>query len=358
MTKPFIIYLRNKNSTGFEYKKDVSKAVRIDKVYRITFNSGKYYNYAIDNVRYYQHISTRENVFIYEDGKLNRKYNIVDNYGKYLILRNEHSYSDPIENNSCIEIYDVKQDTDRRRSIIEYLKNILTVSGETSFDMPSDDPKSKNANQISSEILLKALDRIDINEPRSALSKYLDGTNPTLAQSGETLIYPFGCNESQKLAVETSLSNSISIIEGPPGTGKTQTILNIIANLIIQGKSVAIVSNNNSAVFNIREKLEKYGYGRIVASLGNNENIQSFFDSQKRISINHNSGLTKGKLNEAKNRIKNLDVILTQCFQYRNRLAILKTQLADTEIEFEHIQSEQKLSETIKVILDKKFYRK
>ena len=49
-------------------------------------------------------------------------------------------------------------------------------------------------------------------------------------------VFPFGCNESQYQAVVNALSNRISIIEGPPGTGKTQTILNIIANLCFRGK--------------------------------------------------------------------------------------------------------------------------
>ena len=48
------------------------------------------------------------------------------------------------------------------------------------------------------------------------------------------LIFPFGCNSSQYIAVENAINNKISVIEGPPGTGKTQTILNIIANIIIR----------------------------------------------------------------------------------------------------------------------------
>ncbi|HCK1662647.1 TPA: AAA family ATPase, partial [Escherichia coli] len=71
------------------------------------------------------------------------------------------------------------------------------------------------------------------------------------------LIFPFGLNESQLLAVERAFSSQISVIEGPPGTGKTQTILNIVANILIQNKTVAILSNNNSAVSNVYEKMDK-----------------------------------------------------------------------------------------------------
>lgn len=93
------------------------------------------------------------------------------------------------------------------------------------------------------------------------------------------LIYPFGVNASQLVAVERTLGSQISVIEGPPGTGKTQTILNIIANVVVQGKTVAILSNNNSAVDNVYEKLGKAGLDHLVARLGSKELRQQFFDN-------------------------------------------------------------------------------
>lgn len=70
---------------------------------------------------------------------------------------------------------------------------------------------------------------------------------PIKNEEKEFTIFPFGFNISQKQAVDKALENNLSIIEGPPGTGKTQTILNIIANAVIRGESVAVVSSNNSA---------------------------------------------------------------------------------------------------------------
>lgn len=358
MKRPFIVYLKNKTSLKFEYKSDVSAVVCTDNGYRITFNNGKSYNYGVDKVKYYPLISTREDVRIYENGKLNKIYNTVDNYGRYLIFRNDDNCTYPVENNADIEICDIKKNIGQAESVIDYFKDILKRTGEVSFDIPAEETENKNPNQISSEILLKALDGIDLLESRSALSNYIDGTNPAVSSSKETLIYPFGCNESQKLAVETTLRNSISIIEGPPGTGKTQTILNIIANLIAQDKTVAIVSNNNSAVFNVREKLEKYGYGMVVASLGNNENKASFFDNIEDQAVNPDFEISEERLKKTKNEVRELDSILTKCFQYRNKLATLKTELSDVEIEFSHIKAEQPLNQDVKSLLDKKFYRK
>ena len=89
--------------------------------------------------------------------------------------------------------------------------------------------------------------------------------SPVKRSSGrdsQPLIFPFGCNESQFHAVSNAFSgNSVSVIQGPPGTGKTQTILNIIANLLIREKTCLVVSNNNSAVSNVVEKLSRPEYG-------------------------------------------------------------------------------------------------
>jgi replication-associated recombination protein RarA len=84
------------------------------------------------------------------------------------------------------------------------------------------------------------------------------------------LIYPFGVNQSQKAAVENAFSSQISIIQGPPGTGKTQTILNIIANAVLQNKTIAVVSNNNSATLNVVEKMTFY-------AVSPRQQIQNFF---------------------------------------------------------------------------------
>lgn len=100
----------------------------------------------------------------------------------------------------------------------------------------------------------------------------------SVAQS--TPIFPFGCNRSQYKAVRNALENDLSIIQGPPGTGKMQTILNILANLIIEGKTMEIVSNNNSAVENVKEKLEASGLGFLCAQLGRASNKKVFVDNQ------------------------------------------------------------------------------
>ncbi|WP_158901736.1 AAA domain-containing protein [Burkholderia sp. L27(2015)] len=110
----------------------------------------------------------------------------------------------------------------------------------------------------------------------TALHAYCTRSNGRQESEG-SLIYPFGVNESQLKAVEQAFTSQVSLIEGPPGTGKTQTILNIIANILVREKTVAVLSNNNAAVENVYEKLGKSGFDYLVARLGSKENREDFF---------------------------------------------------------------------------------
>ncbi|WP_369046758.1 AAA domain-containing protein [Sinomonas sp. P10A9] len=117
--------------------------------------------------------------------------------------------------------------------------------------------------------------------PDSVLARYLRGEPIGGGEPCAAAIFPFSSNVSQRSAVETALRSPVSVIEGPPGTGKTQTILNIIASLIAQpGLSVGVVAFSNSAVDNVREKLEKAGVGYTVANLGREEKRREFYGGQ------------------------------------------------------------------------------
>ena len=66
-------------------------------------------------------------------------------------------------------------------------------------------------------------------------------------------------NESQKDAVRFALEvNEIGLIHGPPGTGKTTTIVEVILQLVKLGNKILVVAPSNIAVDNIGEKLIYY----------------------------------------------------------------------------------------------------
>ena len=133
-----------------------------------------------------------------------------------------------------------------------------------------------------SNSLEKGYSLVDVKRDNVPLAQYLGDKRKLATRSMPPQIYyPFGCNASQKTAVEAALCHQVSIVKGPPGTGKTQTILNIIANLLLAGKTILVASNNNAAVENIAEKLQREGLGFLVAQLGNSENKKAFIQQQQ-----------------------------------------------------------------------------
>ncbi|NEG62058.1 DUF2726 domain-containing protein [Pantoea agglomerans] len=168
----------------------------------------------------------------------------------------------------------------------------------------------------------------------TALQAYCTGRNGELS-SGKGLIYPFGLNESQLKAVEQAFCSQVSVIEGPPGTGKTQTILNIIANILLRGQTVAVVSNNNSAVENVYEKLDKCELGHLVARLGNKENRTKFF--AKLPSWPSSLPETAPSMEEIQTHLEHVK----QHLHNHNRAAQLQVEIDELTIERRYLQQWQ-----------------
>ena len=178
-------------------------------------------------------------------------------------------------------------------------------------------------------ILCLQYDKICEVSDDTVLASYLD-PQKTLAmqESPSTVIYPFGLNQSQKSAVEQALSSKISIIQGPPGTGKTQTILNIIVNVVRDSKTVAIVSNNNSATHNVAEKLEKKGVSFLTAFLGSLANKQKFLGEQSGVYPDMREWeMLSEERQQLEQEVTALSQELNQMLDAKNRIAEIEQEL-------------------------------
>lgn len=174
-----------------------------------------------------------------------------------------------VENLDGKEVYVTRTPIDKiGSSLWDYLRKLADETGLMAEDKTN--------------LLSKQYELVDVKRDNVPLAQFLgDKTKLRTYRLPEQVYYAFGCNTSQKKAVEAALSHQVSVIQGPPGTGKTQTILNIIANLLIAGKTVLVVSNNNSAVNNVAEKLEHEGLGFIVAKLGSAQKKEEFVADQQ-----------------------------------------------------------------------------
>lgn len=97
-----------------------------------------------------------------------------------------------------------------------------------------------------------------MNKPSPLISLLLGLSSPPPPSPPTSIkFYDPLLNESQKGAVEFALlpSSLISLIWGPPGTGKTQTLVEIIRHLVAAGQRVLICGGSNLSVDNLLLRL-------------------------------------------------------------------------------------------------------
>ena len=74
-------------------------------------------------------------------------------------------------------------------------------------------------------------------------------------------------DSSQRAAVASSLAGRTFVMDGPPGTGKSQTIANMIGALLHAGKTVLFVSEKMAALDVVRNRLTDAGLGNYLLEL-------------------------------------------------------------------------------------------
>ncbi|MDP3917103.1 MAG: AAA domain-containing protein, partial [Nanoarchaeota archaeon] len=102
----------------------------------------------------------------------------------------------------------------------------------------------------------------------------------------------FNLNESQEEAVKNAFSSDISVITGPPGTGKSQVVLNMIANAVWNDKTVLFASKNNRAVDVVNEKLKTILSKDLIVRMGSSKHrknaklqIHKLFQNKNSLNI-------------------------------------------------------------------------
>lgn len=262
---------------GKDKTEEIEKLEQTEKYYIIRFyNANKTYKYnfskvVIENAT--QQIELKDNQIVMIDNI------IISNVTKIIkyISKIRIIFSDSRE--KLTDINKIKLLENNNKSSEE---EILNYFKELSKYVKIVDEKTGEERYL----LEKQYNKFTIPE-KSVLKYYLNGINTEGQLKEKVNIYPFNFNISQKQAVENVNKSNISVIKGPPGTGKTQTILNIIANLVANNKTIALVSGNNEATRNVKEKLDKNGYGFIVAELGKDENVTDFFLHLPQIDISN-----------------------------------------------------------------------
>lgn len=82
---------------------------------------------------------------------------------------------------------------------------------------------------------------------------------------------PITADASQLAAICAAGMGKSFVLHGPPGTGKSQTITNMIANALYHGKSVLFIAEKMAALSVVQNRLEKIGLGPFSLELHSNK---------------------------------------------------------------------------------------
>ena len=98
------------------------------------------------------------------------------------------------------------------------------------------------------------------------------------ASSTNPLAAPLPCNGSQEAALDRFRRKPLTIVTGPPGTGKTQLVVNAVTNAWLDGETVLVASTNNDAVnVAVDRANEDIGPGTVLRT-GNREAREALAD--------------------------------------------------------------------------------
>ena len=231
----------------------------------------------------------------------------------------------------------IVSDISKKRDV----KNLISYLKEIAVLLPVDEGQN---------FLINQLEKLTIPE-NSVLGKFLQGKLEKKSDK-RIVIFPFDTNSAQRLAVKRALEEDLSIIQGPPGTGKTETIRNIVANYVTRGGSVAVVSGNNEAIRNVKDKFEAGGFGFLNAFLGKVDNVKAFFEAEPSlIRINETKNIYNENVLKAIN--KNAEDYLTYSFD----IARINQTISEYAIEKEinDVEYQIKSRSVPKTLINKKY---
>lgn len=113
-------------------------------------------------------------------------------------------------------------------------------------------------------IMKKVLEELEQNKPLFSLFESLHGDTANkqapLSFSADLSFNNKKLNQSQQQAVAAVINNKeVTIVHGPPGTGKTTTLVEAIYQLVQKGEKVLVSAPSNTAVDNIAKGLIQQG---------------------------------------------------------------------------------------------------
>ncbi len=174
---------------------------------------------------------------------------------------------------------------------------------------------------------------------------------------------PLLADSSQLTAILDSVNGRNFLLIGPPGTGKSQTIANLICQCLAKGKTVLFVAEKSAALNVVHRRLKAYGLNEAILELHSNKtdrrrvldqlvrnwNRTVSHDSKKWKSVNKGLARVRDQLNTY---ISQLHEKGTQGFSVFEAIGWVTSTTSDLQLNFDHkdchdVKTFQFLEETV-----------
>jgi len=160
-----------------------------------------------------------------------------------------------------------------------------------------------------------------------SLGQWLTGQFPAYEHKECSLIEPLPLNDEQRDAVKKALTNPLTVVTGPPGTGKSQVVTSIIINAVHKGQTVLFASKNNKAVDVVFERANNITSIPVMIRMGgqaNFSNISSYLNNILAATVSdsdrNNYEYYQSKNSELLDRLATLNQVQADIIKVRNEV--------------------------------------
>lgn len=110
---------------------------------------------------------------------------------------------------------------------------------------------------------------------------------------------PIPADASQLTAIAEALAGRTFVLEGPPGTGKSQTITNLLARALADGKRVLFVAEKRAALDVVKKRMDAVGLGPLSLDLHDKGSKPAAVREQIKQAMEHRSVVDREGLSVA-----------------------------------------------------------
>ncbi|WP_327185523.1 caspase, EACC1-associated type [Streptomyces sp. NBC_01334] len=152
-----------------------------------------------------------------------------------------------------------------------------------------------------------------------AFTGHVDSEADESAEQGVQVVAPLELNEGQEAVIRAAMVRRLTVATGPPGTGKSQLIVNAVATARAAGQTVLVASTNNKAVDEVWERCEALAPGLLVRT-GNQtaveEELRSLEQLTRSVRPHQSSQMHRGEL---RNRLRDQEALRRQLAEVAHR---------------------------------------